>query len=106
MSTLGASATVLFQPPNHIGLGHVNRLSAIALALRQIDSSIRTPFVVEGASHVLLEALGLPHLPLPSDHELYETGRWAAWPTRDRSSLVGEISRAILKTVQPQNRRL
>jgi hypothetical protein len=40
---MSAQRTVLFHPLNHIGLGHINRLSVIALALREIDKNIRTP---------------------------------------------------------------
>jgi predicted glycosyltransferase len=101
-SSVKSSLTVLFQPPNHVGLGHLNRLSAIALALRRISPSIRTPFIVEGAAHVLLEALGLPYIPLPSEHAMNETDWWTAWPKGERSSISLEISRAILTTVRPQ----
>lgn len=72
--------TVLFQPPNHVGLGHINRLSAIALALQEMHPSVRSVFVVEGSGHVLLDALNLPFVPLPSDHALFETEHWSAGP--------------------------
>jgi predicted glycosyltransferase len=51
---MGVQPTVLFHPLNHLGLGHINRLSVIALALREIDQNVRTPFVVEGGSYILL----------------------------------------------------
>jgi hypothetical protein len=48
---MGAQQTVLFQPLNHIGLGHINRLAVITLALHELDEGIRTPFVVEEPGH-------------------------------------------------------
>jgi len=99
---MNSRATVLFQPPNHVGLGHINRLSAIALALRKLDPSIRTPFVVEGAAHVLLDVLGLPYIPLPSSHLMEESDSWAGWTKDERSELASEISGAIIKSINPQ----
>ena len=93
--------TVLFHPLNHIGLGHINRLSVIALALRQLDKRIRTPFVIEEASHILLDALGLPYVPLPSSHAMGDTDAWATWTAAERSRLQIDISRSILCTLDP-----
>jgi predicted glycosyltransferase len=92
---------VLFQPPNHVGLGHISRLAAIALCLRGQEPSIRVPFAVEGASHQLLESLALPFISIPSAHVLYKTADWSAWTVRERHGIALEISRAILKTVAP-----
>ena len=94
--------TVLFQPLNHIGLGHINRLSVIALCLREIDKDIRTPFIVEGASHVLLDTLGLPHLPLPDSYLVNEAAAWAQWNERERSALQLQVAQSILDTIAPQ----
>jgi predicted glycosyltransferase len=94
--------TVLFHPQNHVGLGHVSRLSAIALALRRMDASLRTPFVVEGAAHALLDALGLPYVPLPSSHTMFETGDWDRWDSDARQHLCLGISRAIISDLAPQ----
>ena len=44
--------TVLFHGPNRIGLGHLNRLSAIALALKKKSPHVRPLFAVEGGAHV------------------------------------------------------
>lgn len=99
---MGTPRTVLFHPLNHIGLGHINRLAVIALALRELDAGVRTPFVVEEASHVLLDALGLPYLPLPSNHAMGESPAWAAWSEDERSALQIEISRSILRASAPQ----
>jgi predicted glycosyltransferase len=94
--------TILFQPQNHVGMGHMNRLAAIALAIRQIDASVRTPFVVEGASHVLLDALGLPYTPIPSSHLLFETEDWSRWSREERIDLQIRISRTVLESIRPQ----
>lgn len=93
--------TIVFHPQNHVGLGHTNRLAAIALAVREMDSAVRTSFVVEGASHTLLDALGLPYLPLPSAHRLHETQDWNQWPRQKKSDLEAKISHAILESLQP-----
>jgi len=94
--------TILFQPPNHVGLGHINRLSAIALALRQIDPEIRAPFAVEGAAHVLLDALDLPYVPLPSTHLMQENKYWSSWTEGERAGLSVSVARAVLASVDPQ----
>jgi predicted glycosyltransferase len=94
--------TILFQPLNHLGLGHVSRLAAIALAIRQMDPLIRVLFAVEDGGHVLLEALGLPYVVLPSEHAVKETDSWASWDAHERSLLAAEVSRAILKSVRAE----
>lgn len=94
--------TVLFQPLNYIGLGHVNRLAVVALALRKLDSQIRTPFVVEEAANALLDALGLPYIPLPSSHSMNEGLAWEGWTEDERSDLQVELSQSILRTTAPQ----
>jgi len=99
---MSAQRTVLFHPLNHIGLGHINRLSVIALALHELDNGVRTPFVVEESAHVLLDALGLPYVPLPSSHAMSDSVAWAAWTEGERSALQAQISFAVLKAVAPQ----
>jgi predicted glycosyltransferase len=94
--------TVLFHPLNHIGLGHINRLSVIALALRELDNHVRTPFAVEEASHVLLDTLGLPYVPLPSSHTMADGTAWAAWTKDERSTLQIAMARSVLKIIAPQ----
>jgi UDP-N-acetylglucosamine:LPS N-acetylglucosamine transferase len=92
---------ILFQPPNHVGLGHISRLAAIALCIRQQEPSIRVQFAVEGGSHQLLESLGLPFISIPSAHVLYKTADWSEWSVEERNGIALEISRAILKSVAP-----
>lgn len=97
-----APRAVLFQPLNHIGLGHINRLGTIAHALQELDNTIRTPFVIEEASDPFLDALGMPYVPLPSSHTLNDSVAWSPWTNIERSVLQEEISRTILKSIDPQ----
>jgi len=97
-----AQRAVLFQPLNHIGMGHINRLSVIARALHELDDAIRTPFVVEGGAHVLLDALDLPYVPLPSGNSMSNGGAWSDWTKDERYSLQQQLSRAILLSIAPQ----
>jgi predicted glycosyltransferase len=99
---MSAQRTVLFHPLNHIGLGHINRLAVIVLALRQFDEKIRTPFVIEDGGHILLDALGLPYLPLPSAHAMTDSSAWIRWSQEERYDLQLQISRSILRAVAPQ----
>ncbi|MBZ5520649.1 MAG: hypothetical protein LAP21_00110 [Acidobacteriia bacterium] len=99
---MNADPVVLFQPQNHVGLGHINRLSAIAFALRRIDPGIVTPFVVEGAAHVLLDVLGLAYVPLAASHQMNVTEGWAAFSKTQRSALQLEVARAILRGLRPR----
>jgi len=99
---MGTGRTVLFHPLNHVGLGHINRLAAIALALHELDNSIRTPFVVEESAHVLLDVLGLPYVPLPSGHAINDSIAWASWTEDERSALQKEISQSVLRSIAPQ----
>src|ERR1700741_3414539 len=94
--------TVLFQPLNYIGLGHTNRLSVIALALRQLDRNVRTPFVVEEAAHVLLDSFDLPYVPLPSGHAMNDGMAWAAWTEGERYALQAQMAHAVLKALAPR----
>src|SRR5712692_8568803 len=98
---ISARPCILFQPPNRIGLGHINRLAAIALCVREVASDIRVPFAVEGYSHQLLEALGLPYLSIPSAHTLFKSDSWNCWSQAERQGLALEISRAILARLAP-----
>ncbi len=97
-----APPCILFQPPNHVGLGHISRLAAIALSLRRLEPAVRVPFAVEGSSHQLLESLGLPFVPLPSAHDLFKNGAWQPWTGDQRNGLALDICRAILARLAPQ----
>ncbi len=93
--------SILFQPPNHIGLGHISRLAAIALSVRQVRPDIRIPFAVEGSSHLLLESLDLPHVAIPSAHELFKNDRWREWTHAERHGLARAMCGAVLDCLAP-----
>jgi predicted glycosyltransferase len=99
---MAARRTVLFQPLNHIGMGHINRLAVIARALHEVDDGIRTPFVVEESAHVLLDAMELPYIPLPSGNSMSNAAAWSAWTKDKRYSLQQQMSRVILQALAPQ----
>jgi UDP-N-acetylglucosamine--N-acetylmuramyl-(pentapeptide) pyrophosphoryl-undecaprenol N-acetylglucosamine transferase len=96
-----SSSTVVFQAPNRIGLGHMSRLIAIALELRRMAPDIRTPFIVEGEGHGLIETYGLPQFNLPSNYELYHTQRWAAWTPTERHLLMLDTAGALVRGLAP-----
>jgi predicted glycosyltransferase len=56
---------VLFHPTNGIGIGHISRLAAIALALRINYPGTQVLFALEKSSPVLLESLTLPYVSVP-----------------------------------------
>jgi predicted glycosyltransferase len=95
------SPTILFQPPNHIGLGHISRLAAIALCVRQADPAIRTPFAVDGSGHELLDALDLPHVSIPSAYAMFKTGLWRDWTASERQALALSVCGSILDRLRP-----
>src|SRR5262245_15836087 len=94
--------TVLFQPPNRIGLGHISRLAAIALAIRDQIPSARLPFLVEGGSHSLLEVTSLPYFSLPAEFELYKTESWMAWPAEERNAMILSLADSIIHQLRPK----
>lgn len=93
--------TVLFQPLNGRGLGHLSRLAAIALALRDKIPSARLPFLVDGGSHSLLEAASLPYFSLPAGNELYRSESWTAWPREERHSIMLNLAASIIRQLHP-----
>lgn len=93
--------TILFQPPNHRGLGHISRLLAIALATRDACANVRTPFLIDGHAHGLVEAYGLPHVSLVPGHDLYDTPVWSAWPMSERQGLAMDVALALIRHAKP-----
>ena len=93
--------TVLFQAPNSIGLGHINRLAAIALALRQEEPAVACAFAIGGFDHGLLGALGLPWVSLPPVPPLMSGRDWRAWPPANRERLLRNFAEATLMSFQP-----
>src|SRR5262245_17109194 len=94
------AVTIMFQAPNGIGLGHISRLVAVALALRDLDPKLRMPFVLEGGSHELLERDGLPYVALPH-HDHLQSGSWDAWSKDERNQLVAELSSVLISRMSP-----
>jgi predicted glycosyltransferase len=101
-ASMVSAPTVLFQAPNRIGLGHLNRLASIAIALQSVWPGIRTPFVIEGSSHQFLERFALPFLTIPNAVELARSPEWAAWPESERQELATRLADAILESWKPQ----
>src|ERR1700736_3632556 len=52
---MSSPITIVFQAPNGIGLGHIIRMLAIAVAVGKRDPAAVLPIVVEGGSHSLIE---------------------------------------------------
>jgi len=93
---------VLFHVTARLGLGHLNRLSAIALALHQIHPSLRTPFAIQGEGRLLLEALGLCCVLLPSGPARRETQNWDLQMSDKRHTILAEAALEILGRVKPR----
>lgn len=93
--------TVLFQVPNGIGLGHLNRASAIALAMRKVTPHLRAIFAVDGTSHGLLEACDLPYIAMPRPGMLAMPQTGGLWTKTDDANLGDKIAGAILQTLAP-----
>jgi predicted glycosyltransferase len=92
---------VIFQVPNQIGLGHMNRMACVAVALRKIDPAIRLLFVVEGSTHGLLESFALPYIALPNPGLVYRSECWKAWPINERRRSVDALAISIIYTTRP-----
>jgi spore coat polysaccharide biosynthesis predicted glycosyltransferase SpsG len=89
---------VLFQAPNHVGLGHLNRMSCIADALRSLDPAVRPLFVIDGHSHGVLESFKLPHFSLPHHSHLLDRETWPLWTTPEIWRMSTALADSILDT--------
>jgi len=85
---------------NGIGLGHVSRLAAIALAIRQRDPNLAQLFAVEGDSHGLLEAANLAHITFPSSSRLH-SNNLNSWSRARREILTKSIAELIVDFTNP-----
>jgi UDP-N-acetylglucosamine--N-acetylmuramyl-(pentapeptide) pyrophosphoryl-undecaprenol N-acetylglucosamine transferase len=94
-------ACMLFHAVNGIGLGHVSRLAAIALAIRRRNPSLALLFAVEGNSHGLLEAVKLPHISFPSKSGFYCDDE-SSWPGSQGERLTRSIAASIVDTTSPE----
>jgi predicted glycosyltransferase len=94
--------TVVFQPPNRIGLGHVARLSAIALSMRELDPSLQTLFVMESASEVFLEAAALPYVSVPTRNMMIRSmDAWESWTADSCKQLIRGVCNTVLDIFSP-----
>jgi predicted glycosyltransferase len=95
------SSLVLFQVPNQVGLGHMNRMACVALALREMDPAIRVLFVVEGSSHGLLESHSLPYVTLPSPDLVNRSECWGAWSKDEKKEILKALAITMLEVSRP-----
>src|SRR5689334_6884936 len=93
-------ASILFQPTNGLGLGHVSRLAAIALALRHDAPHIRTVFGLAGGGQSILETEGLPYVSLPSDL-VHDEPVWHAWEEGRRKQLKFGMIETVFRVLDP-----
>jgi predicted glycosyltransferase len=96
-----ATPLIVFQVPNQIGLGHMNRMSCVATAMREIDPEVRFVFVVEGNSHGMLESMGHPTITLPALQSIRNAPEWSEWDKDVRSDLVLSMATALVENLQP-----
>lgn len=92
--------SILFHAINGIGLGHVSRLRAIAVAIRNLRPTLPLLFAIEGESHGLLESAALPYVTLPPASR-FEGGD-DAWARSIRGRLIGSMAAAIVEATNPQ----
>lgn len=92
---------VLFQVPNHTGLGHMNRMACVAIALRQLAPLVRSLFIVEGTPHGFFEPLSLAYLTLPYSRDVLERPEWQPWPLEQKEHLLAEIALSIITELGP-----
>jgi UDP-N-acetylglucosamine--N-acetylmuramyl-(pentapeptide) pyrophosphoryl-undecaprenol N-acetylglucosamine transferase len=94
------TSCILFHAINGIGLGHLSRLTAIALGIRERSPSTRLLFAVEGDSHGFLEAADLPHIVFPSRSKIF-SDRWHSWPKPQREKLIRSMAESIVAAISP-----
>jgi predicted glycosyltransferase len=91
---------ILFHAINGIGLGHVSRLRAIALAIRELRSDLPLLFAVEGDSHGLLDSVALPYVTFPSATRFESDAE--PWLKSIRGPLLGSMAAAIVDATNPR----
>src|SRR5258705_11861541 len=95
---ISSPPVIMFQAPNGIGLGHINRMATIALAVRAREADALLPFVLQGGSHSLLETAKLTHVSLPDGPMLFAGGTYSPWG----AAVVLEASRQIIHGLGPE----
>jgi len=88
----------MFQAPNGTGLGHVNRLTAIALAIRAREPDAILPFVLFGGGQSLLKTASLPYITLPHGSLLLKKEGYTDWGT----AIVSGAARSIIHGWGPE----
>lgn len=101
ISAAAAGPLVIFQVPNEIGLGHMNRAGCVATAMRELDPGVRSLFVVEGSSHGVVEGMGHPVVSLPAPQAMRDTNGWAQWTKEGRGALVNSLADALVESLAP-----
>ncbi|WP_187143272.1 glycosyltransferase [Terriglobus albidus] len=91
--------TILFQAPNRVGLGHMNRLANIADRLHSFGEHVYTPFIVQGLTHSFLESRGFDAIAIPAFSTRSKNSLWNSEDTA-RSFLLS-LSELILATHKP-----
>lgn len=89
------NSCILFHAINGIGLGHVSRLKAIALAIRERRPELPLLFAVEGSGHGLLESVALPYVTFPSASRFESEAE--PWLKSVRGPLLGSMAAAIVE---------
>lgn len=92
--------SMFFQPTNGVGLGHLSRLAAIALAVRSRERRVRLLFGIAGASHALVESWGLPHVSIPVSLE-QGAEVWSCWTTAQRLQFGAALADSMLRVADP-----
>ncbi len=87
---------ILFQPATGAGLGHVSRLTAVAVALRTLAPHTKLLFAAEGETTSLPACYDIPCVPL-----LQEIGEWPGWLTRERANLHLALAEALIGATRP-----
>ena len=95
------SESILFQVPNQVGLGHMNRMGSVALALRKLAPAVRSIFVVEGSTHGFLESFAVPYITFPKAGRLYNSPHWQSWQPAEKEFLLENMATSILSAFQP-----
>ena len=94
------NSCILFHAINGIGLGHISRLRAIALAIRERQTDLPLLFAVEGDGHGLLESVALPYVTFPSASRFESATE--PWLKTIRGPLLGSMAAAIVDATKPR----
>ena len=89
---------IVFHAIDQVGLGHLSRSIAIALAVRERAPGASILFAVEGSDHGLLAAAHLPAVPLPS---FREPKQWRPWPEAEQRELASSLCAAVVGSTRP-----